>query len=166
MFVGREASVVLRRCGRCRQHKPVSEFNWRRKWRGQLDNLCRPCRAEYKREHYEANRQRYIDQAQVRKQRLAWERTTYLIEFFATHPCVDCGETDPVTLEFDHLANKSFDIGQALPYRNLQSILDEIAKGEVVCANCHRRRTARRRGSVRSVLAEGIHDEPRAGDRA
>lgn len=85
----------------------------------------------------------------------ALERTPYLIDFFATHPCADCGENDPVILEFDHLGNKSFDIGQALPYRNWQSILDEIAKCEVVCANCHRRRTARRRGSLRALLTDG-----------
>jgi hypothetical protein len=55
-------------------------------------------------------------------------------------------------LEFDHLRDKEFTIGQALPYRNWQSILDEIAKCDVVCANCHRRRTARRKGSPRVFL--------------
>lgn len=114
--------------------------------------MCRPCRSDYKREHYLANRQRYVDQAQVRKRALRLERTTYLIEFFKSHPCADCGENDPVVLEFDHLADKAFNIGAALPYRNWQSILDEIAKCDVVCANCHRRRTARRRGSLRAML--------------
>jgi hypothetical protein len=90
----------------------------------------------------------------VRKQALYLERTTYLIEYFRTHPCTDCGERDPVVLEFDHLSGKLFAIGQALPYRSWQSILDEIAKCEVVCANCHRRRTARRRGSLRAALSE------------
>jgi hypothetical protein len=85
---------------------------------------------------------------------LALERTTYLIEYFRTHPCVDCGEADAVVLEFDHLRDKSFDVAQSLPYRSWQSILDEIAKCEVVCANCHRRRTARRRGSLRAVLTQ------------
>jgi hypothetical protein len=71
----------------------------------------------------------------ARKQALALERTTYLIEYFASNPCVDCGETDPVVLEFDHLAHKLFDIGQSLPWRNWESIVDEIAKCDVVCAN-------------------------------
>jgi hypothetical protein len=133
----------------------VSEFNWRRKRRMQRDNLCRSCRSEYHREHYQANRQRYIDQARERKQALAVERTTYLVAYFGNHPCADCGETDPVILEFDHLRDKLFDIGQSLPYRSWQAILDEIAKCEVVCANCHRRRTAKRRGSVRALLMEG-----------
>src|SRR5437660_2849529 len=34
----------LRRCGRCQELKPQTEFAWRRKRRDQLDNMCRPCR--------------------------------------------------------------------------------------------------------------------------
>jgi len=143
-----------RKCGGCGQLKPIAEFNWRRKAIGQMDNLCRPCRAAYHKEHYEANKQRYIDQAAASKRKLRVERTIFLIEFFKEHPCADCGEQDPVVLEFDHLRDKLFDIGQALPYRQWQSILDEIAKCEVVCANCHRRRTAQRRGVIRAVLTQ------------
>ena len=89
------------------------------------------------------------------------ERTRYLIEYFAAHPCIDCGETDPIVLEFDHLRDKRFDIGAALAYRNWQSILDEIEKCEVVCANCHRRRTARRRGTLRAILTQVDPDRGR-----
>ena len=113
----------------------------------------RPCRSAYGRAHYLANRQRYVDQARDQKRRLARERTAYLIEYFATHPCADCGETDPVVLEFDHLRDKRFNIGSALAYRNWASIVAEMEKCEVVCANCHRRRTFTRIGSVRALLA-------------
>ena len=149
------------RCCRCRKRKPGSAFAWRRKAKGQRDTYCRPCRAAYKREHYLANKQRYIDQAREQKQRLMLERTRYLLDYFSLYPCADCGESDPVVLEFDHLRDKKFNIGSALPYRNWESVLDEIAKCEVVCSNCHRRRTAKRIGSVRSILAQPIQE---AGD--
>jgi hypothetical protein len=118
--------------------------------------MCRPCRSAYHREHYLANKQRYGDQARERKLALREERTLYLISYFSEHPCADCGETDPIVLEFDHLdANaKSFNIGNALSYRNWESILREIEKCQVVCANCHRRRTSRRRGAMRTILAD------------
>lgn len=144
----------MRRCGRCKKEKPLDDFAWRRRARGQRDNYCRPCRAEYKQEHYAANRERYIESAMKRKKMLISERTEFLIAFLRQHPCVDCGEDDPVVLEFDHLRDKEFAISQGLRDREWQSVLDEIAKCDVVCANCHRRRTARRGGFARAVVAQ------------
>ena len=37
----------------------------------------------------------------------------YLIEFFRERPCVECGEADPLVLEFDHLRDKSFAVSVA-----------------------------------------------------
>lgn len=63
----------------------------------------------------------------------------YLIE----HPCVDCGENDPVVLEFDHIRDKkAFTIGSCLHY-DWSKIENEIAKCEIRCSNCHKRKTAR-----------------------
>jgi hypothetical protein len=154
MFVSTEDRTLLR-CSKCKALKPPVEFAWHRKARGERDCYCRPCRAAYKRAHYLTYRQRYIDQATARKSRLILQRTRFLIEYFRTHPCRDCGETDPVVLEFDHLRDKQFDIGAALWRRNWESILAEMEKCEVVCANCHRRRTSRRRGALRVVLTQG-----------
>lgn len=144
----------VRKCYRCGELKAVDEFAWRRRARGQRDSFCRPCRSAYGKEHYAANRQRYIDRARVVTQRLTRERTGYLIAYFVAHPCVDCGETDPIVLEFDHLRDKRFEISAAIRGRNWQTILDEIEKCEVVCANCHRRRTALRQGSLRTILTK------------
>jgi hypothetical protein len=145
--------VESKRCCRCGATKPVGEFNWRRKALGQRDTMCRPCRAAYKHEHYSANKARYITQAAESKKRLRLARTKWLLDYFRAHPCRDCGESDPVVLDFDHLEDKSFAIGESLTYRRWERILEEIAKCDVVCANCHRRRTARRHGSVRAALA-------------
>jgi hypothetical protein len=156
----------LRRCGRCGERKPLDDFAWRRKERGQRHNMCRPCHSEYRREHYLANRRRYIDKATVNKQKLRLERTILLIEYFKDHPCVDCGETDPVVLEFDHTADKSFDICQKLIDTTWERILAEIEKCEVVCANCHRRRTAMRRGALRYLLTQGDTENLERSKRA
>lgn len=66
-------------------------------------------------------------------------------------PCTDCGQRFPLCcMDFDHL-----DPTQKHPkarYRNLvmigKDLLEaEIAKCELVCANCHRIRTSKRLGS-------------------
>lgn len=144
----------MRRCGRCELEKPLDDFAWRRKKKGQRDNYCRLCRAAYKQEHYAANRQQYIDSAMRRKREVVTERIAFLVGYLREHPCVDCGETDPIVLEFDHLRDKKFSIASGLRDREWQSVLDEMAKCEVVCANCHRRRTAKRGGFARAVVAQ------------
>ena len=144
----------MRRCGRCGERKPLDEFAWRRRAKGQLDNYCRSCRSAYNQEHYAANRQRYIDAARARKVAVTAERLAYLIAVFVDHPCVDCGETDPIVLEFDHLRDKKFSISKGIVDRNWQSVLAEIDKCDVVCANCHRRRTAKRGGFARAAVAQ------------
>ncbi len=108
-----EPQAETRRCGRCQQSKPLDEFAWRRKARGQRDNYCRPCRADYKQAHYAANRERYIANALRRKQQVAAQRMAYLIEYFVLHPCVDCGETDPLVLELTTWATSSSRSGRA-----------------------------------------------------
>lgn len=129
-----------------------------RKARGTWGSHCRECRAEYGKKHYRENRQAYIARARKRNREIRDERTAFLLEYFHEHPCVDCGESDPVVLEFDHLEDKEFTISEGIRDRSWQSVLDEIAKCEVVCANCHRRRTARR-GGFRRVIASQLAAE-------
>jgi hypothetical protein len=77
------------------------------------------------------------------------ERRAFLDEYKLSRGCIDCGYADhPAALEFDHLPQfeKSFDVGRAVYKAAWAGILDEIAKCEVVCSNCHRVRTVERRG--------------------
>jgi hypothetical protein len=98
VFGAMAAKDGLKRCGRSGELKPLSDFAWRWNHRRQRHNMCRPCHSAYHREHYLANKQRYIEQARVQKEALRLARTTLLIEFLRSHPCVDCGEADPVVL--------------------------------------------------------------------
>ena len=108
---------------------------------------------EYGKQHYRANRAHYIREEARRKKARTAERMRYLFGYFLTHPCVDCQESDPLVLEFDHLGDKAFCVSHGFSGRNWQAILDEIAKCDVVCSNCHRRRTAKRAGYTRALLA-------------
>ena len=149
--------AMLRRCPRCSLEKPEVDFTFRRDGRGpgrpRWDCYCKPCRKAYGREHYERNKSRYLENATKRTRRVLRDRMEYVVRYLATHPCVECGEGDPVVLEFDHLRDKRFDIATGVRERNWQEALDEIEKCDVVCANCHRRRTAVKSGFIRAVVA-------------
>jgi len=60
-------------------------------------------------------------------------------------PCTDCGVSYPhYVMDLDHVSGeKRFDISQG-KYVPLGRLLEEIAKCQVVCSNCHRARTWRR----------------------
>jgi hypothetical protein len=55
--------------------------------------------------------------------------------------CTDCGEQDPVVLEFDHRADKREAVVRLACGCSLETLRQEIAKCDVRCANCHRVRT-------------------------
>jgi hypothetical protein len=143
---------MLRRCGRCGEVKAVDQFTYHA-CKGRRDAYCKPCRASYGREHYLQNKERYVRQAKERNDRVRAERLEWLLDYLAEHPCVDCGENDPIVLEFDHLGDKEFSIAYGINNRRWDLVLDEIEKCEVRCANCHRRRSAERGDFTRARFA-------------
>ncbi|MEK7572655.1 MAG: hypothetical protein AAB493_02265 [Patescibacteria group bacterium] len=67
-----------------------------------------------------------------------------LLEFLSLKSCIDCGENDPIVLEFDHKnTDKKFkQISNMLSgHYSWESLQREIKKCEIRCANCHRRKT-------------------------
>ncbi len=135
----------LRICVWCGLSKPAAEFHFRDKANGRRHSSCAECFNAYRREHYRLNREDYIrrNARLLRVRGREWLRRLwrYLVE----HPCVDCGESDPVVLECDHADPRtkrqsvSFLARSGYPWK---TVLAELAKCEVRCANCHRRRTA------------------------
>ena len=66
----------------------------------------------------------------------------WLTEYKATLFCTGCGESHPATLDFHHTdpATKERSLGDAVRYAwSRRKVLAEIAKCEVLCANCHRK---------------------------
>lgn len=101
-------------------------------------------RRRYAREHYLRNAAAYKKAAKAHKAKTRIVVRSFLEEYLANHPCVDCGEEDPVVLEFDHrvAGDKRFNLGDAARGSfSLASAETEVGKCDVRCANCHRRKT-------------------------
>src|SRR5690349_11090344 len=92
------------------------------------------------RKHYIRNKKQYIKRAQEAKRRLR-----KYVQTKKNRPCMDCGVQYPYyVMQFDHLRDKKYHIGVLVNSNNTNKLKLELAKCEVVCANCHAERTHRR----------------------
>ena len=128
----------------CKEIKPLEDFNRLRRAKDGRQWNCRACNAAY----HAANKERHNRLIHERNRRTRLEYMARIYQYLREHPCTDCGETDIAVLEFDHLRDKRVCISEMFRRGfSWKAIVEEIAKCEVVCANCHRRRTLRRRRS-------------------
>jgi hypothetical protein len=83
----------------------------------------------------------------------------YVIEFLLANPCTDCGETNVLILEFDHVFdNKTEDVSSMVSKGyGVKRIQEEIDKCEVVCRNCHSIRTHKRANTTRWRLVQEMN---------
>lgn len=98
---------------------------------------------EYHAKWYATNRERRLAQMRERKQ----QNKARIVALKESTPCFDCGEHYPFyVMDYDHTEdNKKAGIAGMLNYK-WEIIQAEIAKCELVCANCHRKRTYLRLG--------------------
>jgi hypothetical protein len=143
--------MALKTCVTCGKTKDETEFNYRNKLLGRRWGTCRECQSKQKKDWYERNRETHVTNTRVYKRKAIAEAQQFIWDYLSTHPCVDCGESNPVVLEFDHVrGRKRKAVGDlARQGYSIDAIRREIAKTEVRCANCHRIKTHRERGWFR-----------------
>lgn len=93
---------------------------------------------EWRTANRERDRKNWTD---LRKSKYEWVTTQKV-------SCSICGETDPICLDFHHLdpAQKTIEISLAIARWSIKRIREEMDKCIVVCANCHRKLEAAKRG--------------------
>lgn len=140
----------MKTCSKCKESKALEEFNKRSASPDGRNAWCKVCLKNYERERYQngdrARKERNRDIQLTRKRVALW---TLLKE----SECKNCGNKDPEVLEFDHRepTEKSFDVSEMMWSHSWESILTEIAKCDILCANCHRKRTIQQFGLWRGV---------------
>lgn len=131
-------------CTGCGESKPEDDFHYKEKSKGTRRANCKRCVSEKQKHNWQGGKLRegnYLS----KKKRVEAGRD-YIWNYLILNPCVECGEADPIVLEFDHVGTDKVDnVSRMLTqFCGLETIKAEIAKCEVVCANCHRKRTASR----------------------
>lgn len=168
-------NITEKQCTKCKETKPVSEFGRRSASKDGYQWRCRPCRNDeknanrqkhrdegtpYDSQIWQANnidrvKERRVvkkeDPAAPRKERETRGVSRRFLDGMKTMlPCADCGiNYPPMSMDWDHLNGdeKNVNVSQGL-HLGFLGILEEIDKCELVCTNCHRVRTAQRRGSM------------------
>ena len=143
----------MRTCSTCQIEKDLSSFS--KKGTG-FQYTCKICHSLYRKEHYDRNRSKYIERASKNRQKYREE----FYDWLSKKQCMDCGNSDIRVLQFDHLGDKEFVISSKIGRCTLSSIMKEIEKCDIVCANCHGIRTCERGGwyKTKIFLNFGVFD--------
>jgi len=135
----------MKQCNRCKETQPLENFS--RKGKGRFQAYCKPCAREYGRNNYHKNREENAAKQKAAKKIRMDGIKADIRKLKESTPCMDCGEQYPYyCIDFDHVnGKKTTHISEMLQQGGARwKIFSEITKCEIVCANCHRKRTYNR----------------------
>lgn len=171
---------MTKTCTKCNIEKPIEEFKQknRKLVGGVVKVTLSSCKKCYKK-HYTGKYPKTIntprqpktpkyskEEAQAKAKLVQKKQTSkrverhrmYLYEYLSVRSCVDCGCSNWIVLEFDHLPQyEKFCNISEMHQKSLTRIKAEIEKCEVVCSNCHTIRSFKRSGAWRLTFEETLN---------
>lgn len=144
-------------CRKCNTEKMLTEFSKRSDRKSGYQSVCKQCHHAYYKARYQEKPELYKKHRKNGKYRRRTLAQLHLREYLKDKKCVDCGESDPIVLTFDHVkGEKKFDISSAVSSGAYVwgKILEEIEKCVIRCCNCHQRKTAKDRGYYKLTKLE------------
>ena len=128
------------RCSTCTARN-LTKADFHVRGNGKLYKQCKTCRRTKIKSYYYKDKRKYIERAKKSNIQIK-VRIQEEIDKAKDVPCGDCGKRyPPYVMDFDHRSNKKANVSDLKRYCSVQRVLEEIAKCDVVCANCHRERT-------------------------
>jgi hypothetical protein len=146
-----EYNKIVKICTGCLIEKPINSFSFKNRAKGTRQSKCNACSRILIKSHYQNNREYYLSKAKKRNEQMKYVIRMFMWNYLSVHPCVDCGESDPIVLEFDHISDKIGAVSELFHKASLNVVKNEISKCEVRCANCHRRKTAREQSWYKNI---------------
>lgn len=130
----------MKKCTKCLNELPFDSFHKNARTKTGYACHCKRCA----RENVIKSRDK-VHHCQVVKNRRN-DLRKFVIEYLSVNPCVDCGESNPIVLDFDHvMGDKTDSVSRMVMVGfSIKKISEEINKCDVRCANCHRIVTAKR----------------------
>lgn len=134
---------MSKRCCTCKLIKPVEEFYVKIKKTGELQPYCKPCKLMHNKRWYRRNREAQLLRVKHAKAPKV-AAASAVVAAAKDGPCTDCGQRFPTyAMDFDHVRGEKVAAVSVLVSKGASEeiIREELAKCELVCANCHRIRT-------------------------
>jgi hypothetical protein len=143
--------MATRTCSKCGVEKDISEFRLRNRFTGRRQSYCNDCGSQMGKDWYERNKDYQKQNASKHRSEYQKRGREYIWDYLSTHPCIKCGESDPHALEFHHARGaKVIEVSRLVGRgSSLEMLKAEIEKCDVLCANCHRKLTAKEQGWFR-----------------
>jgi hypothetical protein len=140
----------MKSCSLCKLDKPTEEYNKNLSKKDGLQTFCRSCNKEKARVYYRLNQEKYRVKTSTRKKLLIEENQKKMWKLLTRGQYVDCGNKNPMVLEFDHLTEKEAGVSTLLcEGYSWSRISKEIEKCVLRCANCHNIKTHKEKNSYR-----------------
>jgi hypothetical protein len=121
-------------CSTCKLDKPVDEYFKNSRMKDGLQPRCKTCAAEY------LKKPETLAKYVAYSKRISRRNRDLLNEYKQQRGCTTCPETEAACLDFHHKDRneKDFEVGNLGSYA-WSTIMKEIDKCILVCANCHRK---------------------------
>jgi hypothetical protein len=129
----------MKKCSLCKIEKGIDQFA--KKGKGKQPH-CKECQKIKIREWYSKNKARQLENTKKSKRKVTAE-----LRELKSGPCKDCGVQYPYyVMDFDHREDevKLGLVSKMINSGSKTAALEEIAKCDLVCSNCHRERTYQR----------------------
>lgn len=162
----------MKTCSRCRDLKPLNLFVKSTSARSGFGSHCLDCdreRVAERRKNPEVQEQNRrtslayraanLEIARAKDRQHARDRQQW-VNTLKAGPCMDCQAAfPPCSMDFDHVRGVKFKgVGRLYGYKK-ETILHEIAKCDLVCACCHRVRTAKILWGTENTQRQQFHSK-------
>jgi len=135
----------MKKCTKCKKEKEESQFHFRDGERKKRKSYCSECASLYRKKYYKGHRLEAIEYSKETTKKRKLDTQQFIWDYLSNNPCIVCNESDPIVLEFDHRdpSTKEMSVSEMVRSKmGIERIKREIEKCDILCSNCHKRRTA------------------------
>lgn len=132
-------------CNICNEPKDINDFSNNKAKKDGKNYYCMECGRKNNKKYYLKNKEKYKARSSYWRRQRKVKRLEFVLSYLKERGCIDCGEKNPVVLEFDHVRGKKYRTICKMLSRSepMDRLKKEIKKCDVRCANCHRIKTAK-----------------------